>query len=880
VRARSAFADVRIGLVLAGAWLLLTAASPELPAYDIAYDKTISIEFPGATAAYSLDPYVAEASAVAGVVRIHGTGKGTTVIVVVAGSGTTSIKVSVAAPPIQYPAGFYLERPGAAGESGFYEFRYASNPAQLTNALDLRRQEGDAFERLQIVNADVLSKNAVYGNVASFPFVSYEAGNAQRDLILLDESVVNSPLTVDDQIVRGLHFKTGSWLFHGGVSSVAAFQNNFFATNPEYVAGITRRFELAPHRVMSANLYDFLNPPAEVPGPSGGIVGSLSYSYEPTRDSGYFTEIGYSHGLGGAARWYHADARETFVADARYEPPAFASLGLDNRRGLFGDSRFSRTLNERWDASASAYEADYETRTFREKSFSTTAYLTDRLNRHLWLEGGAAYASFATQVPQPFSLQTLTGSLGIQYASQQFGAGVQYLPTTNFTGRVAGGYAANASDSFGDAHLGGFYRHDAQIPTVETFLSEVPGLQDALNRSGIFISDADQLAQLLGDPTFLASIGLPANLQLDLAPSRDELGFDAGWMSRRAQRQRWSLSALDSRTRLVSGTFRFQTAFLDYAQDLSPTDAISGSFSVFKTMQRPAGRATTAFGLTLHHKFSGMPSLLLPSRHGNISGHVFLDEGSSGRFADGSHGIPGVEVLLDDVRSTSTDQNGYYAFSHLPFGRHRVEAKAPSSKPYFLTTDSPVTAEINSTIDFGVSLVKGRLFGYVRSDAGDGIAGVSVEIEGPSGSRRLSTAADGKFSVVGIPDGDYTLATSPDSYPAGYDLTHLSPISVAVAADAPSPASIVVRALRSVEGTVRCYDPKTLKSVPARDVEVSIAELSLKMTTDSQGHFLFRDLPAGRLTIRVRRDGLTTARTFDLPAAPTIMTSQDFTLKL
>src|ERR1051326_3406166 len=69
------------------------------------------------------------------------------------------------------------------------------------------------------------------------------------------------------------------------------------------------------------------------------------------------------------------------------------------------------------------------------------------------------------------------------------------------------------------------------------------------------------------------------------------------------------------------------------------------------------------------------------------------------RAASPSSDLPavgGVEVRLDENRVTHTDAGGYYSFPLVPFGVHRIEAKYQSGEPFFYTTDSPATADMNA----------------------------------------------------------------------------------------------------------------------------------------------------------------------------------------
>src|SRR5258708_20149351 len=51
---------------------------------------------------------------------------------------------------------------------------------------------------------------------SGFPQASYELKRPGYDVTFVDQTVYNSPLTVDGYAVRGLHLQMGDWIFHGG----------------------------------------------------------------------------------------------------------------------------------------------------------------------------------------------------------------------------------------------------------------------------------------------------------------------------------------------------------------------------------------------------------------------------------------------------------------------------------------------------------------------------------------------------------------------------------------------------------------------------------------------------------------------------------------
>src|SRR5262245_54088005 len=102
-------------------------AGAEAP-LSIGYQKTVELPVSGATAAYSLDSNIVEASAANGMVTISGKGPGETNVVVVTPAGVQTLAVRVPVPPPSLPAGFEPPERQNAAETGIYEFRYNSDP--------------------------------------------------------------------------------------------------------------------------------------------------------------------------------------------------------------------------------------------------------------------------------------------------------------------------------------------------------------------------------------------------------------------------------------------------------------------------------------------------------------------------------------------------------------------------------------------------------------------------------------------------------------------------------------------------------------------------------------------------------------------------------
>lgn len=869
---------MRTALLLACMIATLAASGADQPVETVEVQKTSSIPMPGATAAYSLNPEIVEASATDGVVQLHGISSGTTTVIVVEPIGTVSITVTV---PQQRNANGRrgaLFGPGGfdSSESGSYEARYSSDPREFTNLLELRRDEGESFWRLQVVNANYFSTDSGVSPVA-FPLLSYEFGNARRDVVFLDAAVRNSPLTVNGPFVRGFHLRQGNWDFHAGFTSLATFQNYFLATTPEYVAGISRRFQLSTHGMLSANFYYFLNSAKETAISRNGAAGSLLYTYKPRRRLSVLAELGMSHAPGAAGEIDYGNLTTHVSATVRYRPSGYAALAIDNQHGLFADVDFSRRLSNSLMLIGHLNESDFRLPVYRQNTLTASSNLTYKPFSHVAISTGVLYSNFNAAFPAPFHLQTTSGILGVDFYTKHFNAGGQYEPSVDSTGQLASGYSGNLSTRFGKFQTSASYRHAVQIPTLATLFSAVPGLQNALERSGVFISDPQQLQQFLTNTAVLQTLGFTSGLNLNFAPARNDTSLNTEWS--RTANERLSASFIDSKTQLVSSSFHFRTGTVSYTRHIGFNNELSASVSAFQTIAGGTSAISPVVQLSFRHRFGSVPAALLGGRHGTIQGHVFHDDDITRHYAEAESGIAGVEVRLDDRTSTRTDSEGYYVFRRVPYGIHTIQAKVTDPRPYFFTTDSPASTPIDAIVDIGVSFVRGKLFGRIQNDAGSGVPGVELILTGPNLSRHIQAAFDGKFSMDGVPDGEYTISTVPESYPDGYNLIELPLAVVTVKPDRPNPVTLVAKAFRTVLGRVTVLTPNTTQTQPVEAAAVTIVELGRTVKTDKAGKFLFRNLPSGNYTVSAMYEGKMFPKSLELPPTPVIMTNFDILVK-
>jgi hypothetical protein len=543
-------------------------------------------------------------------------------------------------------------------------------------------------------------------------------------------------------------------------------------------------------------------------------------------------------------------------------------LALNNQHGTFSNLDATRKVNPRLYLTADLNQSDFNLPLLQQNSLTAGGLATFKINRNFSLSGGSSYSSFQSKLPVGPKITAVNLPVGIDFSSRHFGSGFQYQRTDNFGGSGGNDYAVNLRASGGDFHGTVYYRHDVQVPTVAAIFALIPGLQDALDRAGIVASTPDQLADLLRNSALLATLGFSTPFTVNLAPSRDDYGASLTWMGRSSAHRQVDLSYFDSNTRLIEGNFLLTTATASYAQRITKATQIVGSASLVHTTNGGIAETKPLLSVSLRHQFYTVPGFVLPGRHGLIEGHVFRDDESSGHYDTQQTPVVGVEILLDGVRAAHSDARGYYFFRHVPYGTHRIEARFVSSDPFFYTTDSPATTDINNTVDFGINFAKGQVFGFVLNDAGAGITGVTVELKGEKFTRRVQTSGSGKFTFPGLPAGNYEVTTVADSYPPGYALQALEPQQVTIDPGKPASLQFTVKALRSISGKVLVYDKTLLKPVPLAGAKVRLQELSLESTTAENGAYLFRNLPAGTYVVRVEYEGKESVRAVTLPEEP------------
>jgi hypothetical protein len=850
-------------------------------AHKVAPDKTITFEVTGATAAYSLDAFVAEATADDGNVSITGNHPGATRAVVVTPAGVQTFDVLVPMPPPYYPPGFVMPAGAAeAAESGYWEGRYYSSPAEIQNQFDFFKANADDSTHVHLVETDLIGSMDPGQARVALSSATYEVVTPGRDITLFDKYLDESQLTLNGSIVRGFHITDDNWFVHAGYTSVATFEGLFLPVQPELVVGGGYRYAPTENSSITGSYYHFQIPASDLLGRSGN-VGDLRYKYSPRENFWFTVDLGISHGVGGAGRLLYKTARDNITSLARYMPEQFASLGANNLRGLHTDFSWTRHVTKKFETAVTFYNNNLVLPNLREATISGAVNLRYQLARRWAVTGGVNASRFEITTPPALTIRNFTLPAGLAFQSKHFGATGEYQFAV-IPGHDSGGqqFRSSVRSGWGAFTFSGYGERDTDAPTLNFIFSQVAGLQQALNQQGIQATTVQQVDQLLSDDAFLIAAGYVKGASVNLVPVRTQAGGSATWSSRGLRRTQLSYSFLYNDNQALQGSSENLAHTLSYSQSITRSDNVALSCSVVGT--RNPGQSTEYSPVCFvawRHQFQHVPYFVIPERRGTISGKIFRDDQSKGEWGPDLRPMPEVEVVLDDRRRTLTLVDGSYRFAGVPRGKHKVAAMYHSRDPFFFTTPSDQEADEDATVNFGIGFSLSGLGGQVLNDAGQGIAGITVAILGRGLKRSAATEADGSYFVSSLVAGEYDVQPDEDSLPAGYAMgVGIEPQHVIVGATSPGRAAFSVRAFRSISGRVLSYDPEAGQYIPVIRSRVTLHEPGLTAVTDPMGRYLFRDLAAGSYTISVESEAQGPSRTVRLGSQPVDLSDVDFQL--
>jgi hypothetical protein len=812
---------------------------------------TVIVSVPGTTAAFSVDPSVAEVSTTGGRVTVAARSAGTTTISLVTPTSIETFLVIVASPARRNAIALGY---ASAGSRTVWQGTYESGTDRLTNSLELVDDGDHRLLRAYAATSTRLGSQAGDGDPrTSLPALALEWRKRRNELVLFDKTVEHSPLTLNGVTVRGLHVRYAGAELHAGVTSPLLYQGVFLETQRSVVLGASYEVR-SGQSSFTPSVYGFPSTPDG--GGTEGAMGSMMYRYA-TKDDRFALrgELGFGGELGAALELsYRADQQVAWLS-ARHQPDGFAGLTIARPSGSMINGLWSAEPNDRLTINVAGEAARYDVNDLRQDVATVTTEARVKLVPHLAASSGVSVGRFAgTGIAEPVS--SISVPVGLHFDQPTYGASAVYRYQAN-TARNGGGHGGRLSMRAhrGSLHGSAFADVQQDAATLELILHEEPALAQLLNELGLTVSSPEELARLLRENATLAQLGLIEGANLEFNPLRTQVNADLAWLSQDDTGQQVRLRFLFDRTRTVSSTRDTTSVSLSYARRLSSEIDVTGALSWWSRDDHMTTSDTWLIAAGVRLRINDVPRFGSLRRR-NIDG-VVVNEGRGGAP------VPGVKVRLDSGRTAVSDRNGRFAFDDVGGGEHRVEAEAPAGT--YFTGPSRVSVGAGGSVRFDAVEAPARLNGTVVDDLAQGIAGVQVVLLGPSGTFTTTTDSRGQFSFA-VANGDYELETSRDTIPAGYDASAAIPQSVHLDGGKPARAEVIVPANRSIAGTFH-VPPGASASIKLGDRTGAI---------DDNGRYVFRGLKPGKYTVEAVVAGQTVTRVVELPAGPAAVRDIDF----
>jgi cell division septation protein DedD len=834
--------------------IILLAPFARAENVTVRVDETVTIEIPGATAAYAIDPLIADVSTPgAGRVSITGRSAGATQLIAVTAGGSQAFLINVAA---SHPV---TTRPRiAAGVPvGTYDANYSSGSSQLRNSVDVFTTEGERRSQFHLLHIHFFG-NRFGRDSNALPSMFYRLTTPSRSLTLLDDLVDVSPVTIRSTQVRGIHLMNRGLELHAGYAASTLYEDFFLPADRRWLAGASYGIERGYIRWVPG-VYGLFSEPRNSAA-RRGVIGSLAAEHREGLTFFARGEIAVSRSVAAAADILYDTNRDHLRGRVFYKPDDFPTLGLGDIPGTHGGLEWAHQATDRL-----AFDSYATFDRFRFSLGSQTTAVANMdlrysLTPHITMLTGVSDSIVRTPLT---SFRTIAVPAGIAFDRPSFGAAASYrVQDTSNSNRHGDTLRLSARAAVRGFRANAWAERQRQAPTIDLIFREEPGLELALLRLGISVRNPEDIARVLRDNAALINLGFIEGVTVNLTPRRLQTGFDAAWLASGDRRDQLRLHAILDRAENISTTRDTLLATLTYSRRLVADMDLYGSYTWWRSRMSLIKTDGSSLEIGLRRRFEGLPSFL--RRSGTIQGVVFLDPAMRGTQGPDTTPLADIEVTLDGSRSVRTDPHGVYTLRDVAPGTHRVSARLPSSRPAFFTTPSQAETDLSRHVDFGLIWTPARISGSVISDASLAIGGVALSVTAQNGSQFTATTdSDGQF-VLNVPEGQYRLEIVAESLPPGYIFSGQNQQAVVVAADHPEKVSFEVRALRSIAGTI------------AGASEVRLEPLGRTTATDPSGNFVFRSLPAGTFTITSRSARGTVARTVTLPAEPTSL--QDITL--
>jgi hypothetical protein len=845
---KSPSAAAGLPLLLALLPLLALPAAAAAAEVRLAAGETITVEVAGASAAFAVDPTVAEATAIGGRVVLVGRRVGQTLVTVVTPAAVETLTVRVEAVAARAMAFESSRRPSL----GTWEARYDSGTGRYTTGLVMDLAEGERTARLRLYGIRE-DRGGGEDDVAAFPAASLELGAPGRSVVLLDELVEESPLTLDGTLLRGLHLRRGDLTVHAGVASATPWDDLLLPSTGDSALGVSYGLDRGGLRWVPALLW-LPDSGTDVPG-----VVSLGLEHGGEEDPlRLAAELGWSDGPGAALDLTYRGRRQHGWLQGASRPEGFAALGVARPAGSYLDGAWSRRLGERTTADFSLSASRLDLAGQRQQAESGRLELRRRATERWSLSAGLAGSGYRDRDRDTPTLRRGELSLGAAWDARTIGvAGLyRYQEHSAADGGGHGGrLTLRGSRGAWNARL--FVDAQEQAATLDLVLRDRPDLARAIAELGFVASTPEEVVRLLRDHAALFAEQGVAVGSLELDPLRIHGGFDTSWRGSGPGHPSLGFRLVVDDAQGVAGGRRAYLGTLSASRRFFGDTELSLAYTRW-AVERDGEDTDERDSLEVAVR-TGLSALAFGGGGRRpISGQVVLDEGATGDLGPGLPPLEGVEVVLDGARRTRTDREGRFAFAAPGSGAHRVEVVLPPAPGAYFTAPSVVSLPPGGRARFGVTYSAARLAGTVRSDAGLPLAGVTVRLDGATEATAV-TDSSGAYRFAAAP-GEARVWVMAGSVPPGYELDDLRPQERTLAAGAPAVADFTVRAQRVLQGRVA--------GAGGEAVTVTALEAERTVSPDGEGRFILRGLPAGPVTLVTRTPRGESRRVVEVPAEP------------
>lgn len=832
--------SLRCGLLV---WAAAHAAAAGAETLQVGARESVTVTVPGASAVFAVDPDIVEVSMAGDRVTLLGRRSGQTLVTVVTPSRTETLTVQVSAPaaPIRTAEG------ESARGTGSVEFGYDSATRRYGSGLDLPFGEGERQGRLRLYG---IREEADAGEDATWalPAASLELTQPGRRLVLLDDLVNLSPLTLNYSTLRGAHLYQGGLELHAGVASTTPWSDLLLPSSGDRAASIAYRQDAGPVQLVPRLLW-LPDSTAETPG-----VAALGLERGSASTPWWLkAELGWSDAPGFALDASYRGAERQVWLQGSTRPQEFAALNTARPAGRYLDGAWTEWFGARTSASLtySANRLDLAER--QPEASAGRLELRHQLTGRWSLTASMGSSRYDDGVA---ALNRRTGLLGAAYDTPAFGLATLYRHQQTDDGSPAGhGGRFTLRGAGGPWRANLFVDAQQQSPTLDLIFQGRPDLERAFAELGFTATTPEETLRLLRDNAALfAEQGIDIG-EITLSPLRLQGGLNLAWREPGPRRPELGLRLLADRTEGSLSTRRTTLASVYGSWPLFRQSELTLSYVRWSAEHDgAAGDQRDSYQLTWRTRFA---AARLPGGRRAIGGRVLRDEDGAGPGESGRP-LAGIEVILDGGQSTRTDADGRFRFAATAPGEHRLQAVLPPEPGAYFTRPSAVTLPAGGEAEFTISFSAARVSGTVLSDTGLPLAGVTVRLQGPADAT-ATTDSQGVFRLAG-PPGFAQLTVVPESLPPGYDLRRLEPRALMLTKSTPAVANFRVRAQRVLRGQV--------KGTGGEPLAVLVPETALTVTPDQGGRFLLRNLPVGPLTFVVKNRYGQTRQVIDIPAEP------------